>query len=96
MNLPTYKEAQQDVPQHHKNEPFTNYPPTHFNMSKMKWSKMLSKGYMDEENCQPQPITTITHTFTKVNKMPNTSNHGKCVNKLLEEIMNALKMEKHL
>jgi len=36
------------------------------------------------------------HTFTKVNKMPNTSSHGKCVNELLEEIMNAMKMEKHL
>jgi hypothetical protein len=56
---------------------------------------MLSKGYMDEENYQPQPTTT-TQSFTKVNKMPNTSNHGKCVNELLEEIMNAMKMEKHL
>jgi hypothetical protein len=28
--------------------------------------------------------------------MPNTSNHGKCVNELLEEIMNAMEMEKHL
>ncbi len=90
-----YKEAQQDVPQHHKNEPFTNYPPTHFNMSKMKWSKMLSKGYMDEEKCQPNPPQQ-QHIVTKVNKMPNTSNHGKCVNELLEEIMNAMEMEKHL
>jgi hypothetical protein len=55
---------------------------------------MLSQGYMDEENCQPQPTTT-THTFTKVNNMFNTSTHGKWINELLEGIINAMKMEKH-
>lgn len=51
---------------------------------------------MDEENCQHQPTTTKTHTFTKVNKILNTSNHGKWINELLEEIVNAMEMEKHL
>jgi hypothetical protein len=55
---------------------------------------MLNQGYMDEKHSQPQPTTTI-HTFTKVNKMFNTSNHGKWINELLEEIMNAMKMERH-